>query len=84
MDMNAFWFFTLTFLLLRFIWKRKSQEQQIAKDERPRVNNITVSEEEKQRRKVDKQKEKDIADLKKQGYSDELIAVILPTIWNGK
>ena len=84
MDMNAFWFFTLTFLLLRFIWKRKSQEQQIAKDERPRVNNITVSEEEKQRRKVDKQKEKDIADLKKQGYSDELIAVILPTIWNDK
>lgn len=40
--------------------------------------------EEKERMKADKKREKDIADLKKQGYTDELIAVIIPTINNGQ
>jgi len=32
---------------------------------------------------ADRQREKDISELKKQGYTDELITVILPTIKNG-
>ena len=34
--------------------------------------------------KEEKQREQDIKDLRKQGYTDELIAVILPTIRNGQ
>lgn len=33
---------------------------------------------------VEKEREKQIAELKKQGYTDELIAVIIPTINNGQ
>lgn len=33
---------------------------------------------------AERQRKQDIADLKKKGYSDEVIAVILPTINNGQ
>lgn len=36
----------------------------------------------KAQREEEKQKQKEIAELKKQGYTDELIAVILPQINN--
>lgn len=35
-------------------------------------------------KEIDDQKKRDIEDLRRQGYNDELIAVILPTINNGK
>lgn len=36
----------------------------------------------KQQNQGDSKRQKEIADLKRQGYTDELIAVILPTINN--
>jgi len=35
-------------------------------------------------RQAEAQREKDIAELKKQGFTDELIATIIPTINNGQ
>ena len=40
--------------------------------------------EEKAEIKAEKEKEKEVERLRKQGYTDELIAVILPTINNGQ
>lgn len=39
---------------------------------------------EKARKEVERQREREIAELRKQGYSEEIIAVILPTINNGQ
>lgn len=36
------------------------------------------------KKKAEKEREKEIEQLRKQGYTDELIAVILPTINNGQ
>ena len=48
--------------------------------------NLTKEEKEaeKTRKDIEKQKEKEINELRKQGYTDELIAVIIPTINNGQ
>lgn len=47
-----------------------------------------LTEEEKEAEKlqkdIEKQKERDIAELRKQGFTDELITTIIPTINNGK
>lgn len=50
--------------------------------------NAPESKEEKEARqaaiRAERQREKDIAELKKQGFTDELIATIIPTINNGQ
>lgn len=43
-----------------------------------------IAREEELKKDIDKQKQRDIEELRKQGYTDELIAVILPTIYNGE
>lgn len=47
---------------------------------------LTPEEKEAERvlKEEQKQREKDIADLKKQGFTDELITTIIPTINNGQ
>lgn len=39
---------------------------------------------EAQKNRDEAQRQKDIAELKRQGYTDELIAIIIPTINNGQ
>jgi hypothetical protein len=77
--MDMFFCITLSVLALSWWWKRHTpmSGQRPSKKE-THEGGLTVEEEVKRRR------EKDIAELKKQGYTDELIAVILPTINNGQ
>lgn len=89
--MEAFWGITLSILLLRAAFKgewlrRESTTRIVAKDDRfERLNDlanakpvpVTKSAEERRR-------EKEVEELRKQGYDDELIAVIIPTINNGQ
>ena len=53
-----------------------------------RIRNKTSKERQREVERLDKEakrrKQKDIQDLKDQGFTDELIAVILPTINNGQ
>lgn len=88
--MDAFWCITLIFIMLRFMWVRRprpvvatpapvipigmSEAELDALDEAEASNKIAKDKEAR--------KQKDIADLKKQGYTDELITVILPTLHN--
>lgn len=91
---DAFWCITLGMIVLRLWWKsgfrnrRKNIEEDLKSEPVPipeQVIEINGDLKEQQaQKKADKQREKDIADLKRQGYTDELIAVILPTINNGQ
>ena len=95
--MDPFWGITLSVIAISSFWKsekRKSaerrydkarrEEKAIAEASRP----IPLSEEEKEakriQKEIDKQRERDIQDLRKQGFSEELITTILPTINNGQ
>lgn len=60
-------------LALLWVWLEVRQYTNIPPDDAP-ISKLSE----------DKQREKDIADLKKQGYTDELIAVILPVINDGQ
>lgn len=88
--MDAFWCILLSTIVLRWWWKRnKPLKQRIVKEqpgldmeaarEMQQENNLNNEQKEK-----DRQRERDIAELRKQGYTDELIAVIMPTINNGQ
>lgn len=83
--MEAFWTITIIMVTLWFKWRSYStrirQEQELEEAERERALQKAT---EKTKQEVDKQLEADIKELKKQGYTDELIAVILPTINNDK
>ena len=79
--MDAFWCITLSILVLRWWWKRKSRG--IVRNPLPDVDMPKITKEQRELREKN-QREKDIEYLKKQGYSDELIAVIIPTINNGQ
>lgn len=89
--MDAFWGVTLSVIAISMFWKSqrkrsegiqydKEQQQLRAQREREQIAKgippPMPTEEEIQR-------QKDIAELKKRGYDDELIAVVLPTINNG-
>lgn len=95
--MDPFWGITLSVIAISSFWKsekRKSaerryekarrEEKAIAEASRP----IPLSEEEKEAKRVqkeiEKQRDRDIQDLRKQGLSEELITTILPTINNGQ
>lgn len=68
MDMNAFWCIVLSILVIRHHLKHRNPKPK-------KQDKIAQS---------DPQTQRDIADLKRQGYSDELIAVILPTLMNDR
>lgn len=89
--MDAFWCITLSILLIRWVWKRNRKRR--FEDEQTEIPEqdfgpiitkelIEADNAERARQKEQKQRDKDIAALKKQGYTDEIIAVILPTINN--
>lgn len=68
--MEAFWCITLSIIVLRKWWKHQFPK-------RPTVHVVKSSE---PKQPLDLQRERDIADLKRQGYTDELIATILPVV----
>lgn len=79
--MDPFWGITLSLIAIRWFWKSENRKYKDRKADEKRQERIVVkpvkTEEEKQR-------EKEVQELRKQGYTDELIAVILPTINNGQ
>lgn len=83
MDINAFWCIVLSTLVLWWFIKdqKRRRESAVPKTSHyvPEAPPVNETEEERLRRE---QRERDIRDLRKQGYTDELIAVILPTINN--
>ena len=95
--MDAFFCITLSIIILRSWWRHNVGVQPRRRDneftvEPKSIKSFDVSQKatpeelelEKLNKEVEKQKQRDIADLKKQGYDDELIAVILPTLNNGQ
>lgn len=74
--MDAFWCITLSILILRFWWKHQAFKKTV-KSPAPIP---TLSKESGEDREQRLQRERDIADLKRQGYTDEVIAIILPQL----
>lgn len=80
--------------------KRKNKERRYEKEEHNKrveqakqdeviakysaVFGAPMSKEEKEAIAAKRQRDKEVEELRKQGYTDELIAVILPTINNGQ
>lgn len=54
--------------------QQENKDKQVLADEQKKLD--------KQEREKQRQHDKDVAELKRQGYTDELIAVIIPTINN--
>lgn len=98
--MDAFWCIVLSTILLRWWWKRNTPDLWEDKTEQPTtpvLNARDVEEAEdkkilteaqakldKEEKEKQKQHDKEILELRKQGYTDDIIAVILPTINNGQ
>lgn len=95
--MDPFWGITLSYLVLRKWWRHQKEEEALKKQDKEEFfekydyAQKTVAQktpeqlaEELAQQQFEAERQKDINDLKKQGYTDELIAVILPTIRNGQ
>ncbi len=83
---DVFFCITLSVLVVRYWWKHQHFEFGGEKPKRSIFDNLSGQKRVPKQVKTEeeKQHEKDIADLRRQGYTDELIAVILPTINNGQ
>lgn len=77
MDMNAFFCIVLGTIILRSWWKRN-----YAKPRKPRTPDIPLAPMVQPRSDAQRQRDKDAEELRKQGYSEKIIATILPTINN--
>ena len=75
--MDAFFCITLSILLLRWWWKNQDHTPKP-----PKIPDFPPSDTIEPLTEADKQRNRDIAELKKQGYTDDLIAVILPQLNN--
>lgn len=98
--MDAFWGITFLVIILRFAMKsewllegvrelRPAPKTKPTEEKEPTgVAGLKHFDEQiklkKAQEAIDQQKERDRADLRKKGYSEEVIAVILPTINNGQ
>lgn len=91
--MEAFWAITIIIVVVRLYWKHSTDTLPREEKVEPPVTQaptrvqddvIADTKAEHARKEIERQKEKEIAELKKQGYTDELIAIILPTINNGQ
>lgn len=84
MDMNAFFGITLSLIVLRIWWKHRPLDGEKKKQNKPSSGGvIPVNYIEKEGTKAERERQKEAEDLRKQGYTDEVIAVILPTINGG-
>lgn len=96
--MGAFWCITLGFIILRdYIKSHAKEAPKNIKPEPEPVKPVTYAIEEQSMEEAiedakaevasqadELQKERDCAELRKQGFTEELITVIIPTINNGK
>lgn len=89
--MDPFWCITLSVWAVSKFWKherQKKKDRDIFRERQARLNKVPMTEAEKEvikkQKAIQKQKEKDIADLRRQGFDEELIATIIPTINNGQ
>lgn len=91
--MDAFWCILLSFFVIRYAIKEavanKVEKEEAVERYREETGDSfkaidEVTKEEIYQRDKEKQKQRDIDELRKQGYDDELIAVILPTLNNGQ
>jgi hypothetical protein len=81
--MDAFWCITLSIFVGRWWWKHQFPKQPNRPKFTPVSNAIALNRAIEKKSELQLQHERDIADLKRQGYTDEVIAVIMPTIQNG-
>lgn len=79
--MEAFWCITLSIIVIRAWWKHQPDGPPVFKFKRK--NKIQPVNFPPPKSQAELQRERDVADLKNQGYSDEVIATILPVINNG-
>ena len=84
--MDAFWGITLSIAVIMRRVKKIREEVQRRKRLFPQEVELTPEEiaAEKARKEIEYQKDRTVADLKRQGYTDELIAIIIPQLYNGK
>lgn len=89
--MDAFWGITLSLLVLRAAFKskwlrREHKTRIVAKDNRFEQLNALANAQPVPVKKSseERRREQEVEELRKQGYTDELIAVIIPTINNGQ
>lgn len=87
--MDVFWCITLSVLVVRYWWKHQHFKPKETPPKPGLFDNLSgqktiPNRPKKEKTEEEKRQEKDIADLKRQGYDDELIAVIIPTINNGQ
>jgi hypothetical protein len=77
--MDAFWCITFGFLILRaYIKSEAKKASKNIEPEQPKTYTLD------EQNADEIQKERDRAELRKQGFTEELITVIIPTINNGK
>ena len=77
---DAFWCITLGFWAIRSWWKHRPSK--MVEDEPPAKNETTK--EEKVQKEVEDRRKQEIDELRKQGYSDKVIAIILPQLYDGQ
>lgn len=87
--MEAFWCIVLSFFTLKSFLKRERRKAKERKAINSGVSAEYVDElsevEELDRKAQDnRQREKEAEELRKQGYTEDIIAIILPTINNGQ
>lgn len=87
-NMDAFFCITLSMIVLGAAWKshrrtisRRSKDKAIAVRYSADVDKELLAAD-RAAKEAKKQREKDVAELRKQGFTDEIIATILPTINN--
>ncbi len=76
--MDAFWCITLSIFVIRMWWKHQPGEPWFTRKQRVKPVDFPPM-----RSPAELQRERDAEELRKQGYSDQVIATILPVINNG-
>lgn len=75
--MDAFWGITLSMLAISWFLKRENTK--------PEYRKAPVDKSaDKARKEIERQRNREIEELRRKGYDEELIAVIIPTIHNGQ
>ena len=78
----------LSVVIIRLWWKSNAPKELSTQLKRlipkKKIKDPTIEIKEPPRKEVNTKRQKEVAELKKQGYTDELIAVILPIINDGK
>lgn len=82
--MEAFWCITLGLIVMRMAMKSHMFRPRLKVTPLEHQVRLNPAEDQPSAEDAEKEarKQKDIAELKKQGYTDELIAVIIPTLHN--